>query len=156
MGADDEDDIDAEEAGGTDPDLEGTHLAITGAVSSIHVLCPKIKPQAICLKGQINGCSVSLLIDTGSTHNFIKPAIAEKLSLPLHSIAPFRVFVGDGAALKCTLACLATPIMIQGHLFEIDLFILPVKGPDVILGVQWLQDLGDITQNFHHLTMRFN
>ncbi|KAG6424649.1 hypothetical protein SASPL_115067 [Salvia splendens] len=100
---------------------DGENLAITGVVSSIHVLYPKIKPQSIRMLGRINGETVSILIDSGSTHNFIKPAVAEKLSLPLHNITPFRVF-----------------------------------GPDVILGVQWLQDLGDVTQNFRDLMMRFD
>ena len=48
------------------------------------------------------------------------------------------------------------PINLQGHRFEIDLFVLQVKGPDIILGVQWLQNLGDITKNYRNLTMRFD
>lgn len=44
----------------------------------------------------------------------------------------------------------------QGNTFDIDLFILQVKGPDVILGVQWLQELGDVTKNYRNLTMKFD
>lgn len=107
------------------------------------------------LLGQIHNFEVSVLIDGGSTHNFIKPTIAEKLSLPVHSITHFRVFVGNGASLRCNYACLKTPISLHGHDFDIDLFILQVEGPDVILGVQWLQDLGKVSIDFRDLTMEF-
>ena len=48
-----------------------------------------------------------------------------------------------------------TPITLQGHRFDIDMFILQVKGSGIILGVKWLQDLGDITKNYKNLTMQF-
>ncbi|KAG6397594.1 hypothetical protein SASPL_143763 [Salvia splendens] len=137
-------------------DDDGENMVITGDVSSIHVISPKIKPRAIRLKGRINDNEVSILIDGGSTHNFIQPAVAERLSLCVHPIIPFRVFVGNGESLRCSHACLRTPITMQGYSFEIDLFILQVKGPDVILGVQWLQELGDVTKNYQHLTMKFD
>ncbi|KAG6430634.1 hypothetical protein SASPL_108706 [Salvia splendens] len=137
-------------------EAEYESMVITGDVSRIHVISPSIRPRAIRLKGQINGYVVSVLIDGGSTHNFIKPVVAEKLSLPVHEISPFRVFVGNGGSLRCSFACLQTPISLQGTSFDIDLFILQVKGPDVILGIQWLQELGDVTKNYRNLTMRFD
>ncbi|KAG6400710.1 hypothetical protein SASPL_137552 [Salvia splendens] len=115
-----------------------------------------IKPRSIRLHVRINGSSVSILIDGGSTHNFIQPTVAEKLSLPVNAISPFRVFAGDGASLKCAFTCLNTPVTLQGHQFEIDLFILQVKDPDIILGVQWQHDLDDITKNYWNLTMKFD
>ncbi|KAG6435987.1 hypothetical protein SASPL_100868 [Salvia splendens] len=108
----------------TNVDDDGENMAICGDVSRVLVLSPKIKPRSIRLHIRINGSTASTLIDGGNTHNFIQPAVEEKLSLP-------------------------------GHRFEIDLFILQVKGPDIILGVQWLQDLGDITKNYRNLTMKF-
>ncbi|KAG6431020.1 hypothetical protein SASPL_109095 [Salvia splendens] len=44
---------------------------------------------------------------------------------------------------------------IPGTRFDIDLFLLQVEGPDVILGVQWLQDLGKVLLDFRDLTMEF-
>ncbi|KAG6417345.1 hypothetical protein SASPL_119499 [Salvia splendens] len=154
MGVDD-DDAELSLDNETTPEEDGENMAITGDVSRILVLCPRIKPRSIRLQGRVNGTEVSILIDGGSTHNFIQPAVAERLSLPVNAISPFRVFVGDNASLKCAFACLDTPINLQGHQFGIDLFVLQVKGPDIILGVQWLQDLGDITKNYRNLTMRF-
>ncbi|XP_047965871.1 uncharacterized protein LOC125210353 [Salvia hispanica] len=154
MGVDDDEDTTGT-GSAADSDDDAENMVITGDVSSVHVISPKIRPRSIRLKGLINDATVIVLIDGGSSHNFIKPTIAEKLSLPLHSIKPFRVFVGNGESLRCSYVCLGTPIILQGHKFTIDLFVLPVEGPDIILGVQWLQDLGDVTKNYRSLTMKF-
>ena len=154
IGAEDEDDV-PEPFQDVEIDEEGEHMAISGDVSCIHAIGPKLRPRSLRLQGQIQGSRVSVLIDGGSTHNFIKPTIAEKLSLPVHAITPFRVFVGNGASLRCKFACLKTPISLHDHIFDIDLFILQVEGPDVILGVQWLQELGKVSIDFRDLTMEF-
>ncbi|KAG6394777.1 hypothetical protein SASPL_145367 [Salvia splendens] len=120
---DDEDDIMESEILPGDED-DGENMVITGDVSCINLISPKLKPRSLHLAGTINNSRVSVLIDGGSTHNFIKPTIAEGLSLP-------------------------------GQVFDIDLFILQVEGPDVILGVQWLQDLGKVSIDFRDLTMEF-
>ena len=130
-------------------------MIITGDVSTIHVIGPKLKPRSLRINGTIHDTQVSVLIDGGSTHNFIKPSVAERLCLPLHVIFPFRVFVGNGASLRCDYVSFSTPLTLQGHPFDINLFLLQLEGPDVILGVQWLQDLGDVTKNYRTHTMKF-
>ncbi|KAG6394589.1 hypothetical protein SASPL_145178 [Salvia splendens] len=42
---------------------------------------------------------------------------------------------GNGASMRCDYVSLRTPLMLQGHSFDIDLFLLQVEGPDVVLGV---------------------
>ncbi|GJT26799.1 ty3-gypsy retrotransposon protein [Tanacetum coccineum] len=39
-----------------------------------------------------------------------------------------------------------------GH---VDLYVLPMKGPDVMLGIQWLQKLGKVTHDYVEQTMEF-
>ncbi|KAG6409313.1 hypothetical protein SASPL_127350 [Salvia splendens] len=125
IGEDSEDDeCGAKEDDSTNDD--GENMVISGDVSTIHVIGPKLKPRSLRITGNIKATPVSVLIDGGSTHNFIKPSVAE-----------------------------STTLILQGHSFEVDLFLLQVEGPDVILGVQWLQDLGDVTKNYKTLTMRF-
>nr|GFC61169.1 retrotransposon-related protein [Tanacetum cinerariifolium] len=38
---------------------------------------------------------------------------------------------------------------------EVDLYVLPMQGPDVVLGIQWLQNLGKVTHDYAHQTMEF-
>lgn len=155
MGEDSEDEEESSSANRDRQEEDGVNMAITGDVSRIFVIGPKIKPRSIRLPGYIRDSLLSVLIDGGSTHNFVKPSVAEKLCLPLQVISPFRVFVGNGASMRCDYVSLHTPLTLQGHPFDIDLFLSQVEGPDVVLGVQWLQDLGDVTKNYRTLQMKF-
>lgn len=46
-------------------------------------------------------------------------------------------------------------LRIQGHSFFMDLHILPVHGPDVILGMSWLQSLRRVTSDYEVGTLEF-
>ncbi|VFQ97252.1 unnamed protein product [Cuscuta campestris] len=72
---------------------------ITGDISSINSLTGCPSPRALKLQGKIQDHPVQILIDGGSTHNFIRPAIVEKLRLSMRSTPPFQVYVGNGASL---------------------------------------------------------
>lgn len=45
--------------------------------------------------------------------------------------------------------------MIQESKVQTDLFVLVMEGANVVLGVQWLETLGDIIINHKNLTMEF-
>lgn len=47
-------------------------------------------------------------------------------------------------------------VQIQKHVLLVDCIVLPVKGVDLILGVQWMQHLGPILLNYQDLTIQFN
>ncbi|KAG6430989.1 hypothetical protein SASPL_109064 [Salvia splendens] len=126
MGEDEEGDPEHDEEESLDGE-KAENMVISGDVSRILVIGPKLRPRSIRITGMIYEAPVSVLIHGGSTHNFIKPAVAEQLSLSLHTISPFRVFVGNGASLRCDYVSLNTPISLQGNRFDIDLFLLQVE-----------------------------
>ncbi|GJU42162.1 hypothetical protein Tco_1195119 [Tanacetum coccineum] len=39
---------------------------------------------------------------------------------------------------------------------EVDLYVLPRKGPDIVLGIQCLQNLGKVTYDYLNQTMKFS
>ena len=43
----------------------------------------------------------------------------------------------------------------QGHSFVTDVLSLPLDSYDLVLGIQWLVELGDIRWNFKELQMKF-
>lgn len=63
--------------------------------------------------------------------------------------------VGDNNTLECTTTSRQVPLLIQGHMFVTDLFHLPISGVDIVLGIQWLKQLGPITTNYQALPMSF-
>lgn len=51
--------------------------------------------------GHINGHEVQVLLDGGSTHNFIQTRVAKFLQLPINTTSSFPVVVGSGQRLLC-------------------------------------------------------
>nr|GMC60707.1 Transposon Ty3-G Gag-Pol polyprotein [Ipomoea batatas] len=67
---------------------------ISGDVSMLNTMSGPGSPRSLRLVGKIKSSPCVVLIDSGSTHNFITPAIVEKLQLPTKAIKPFKVYIG--------------------------------------------------------------
>ncbi|VFQ98572.1 unnamed protein product [Cuscuta campestris] len=153
MGPDEDDNpLDVEDF--VDRDQEAA--VISGDVSNLHSLADSPSPRSLKLVGSIKEMAVQVLLDGGSTHNFIHPAVAERLALTLHSETLFRVYVGNGDSLWCAYSCPQMLVCLQGHRFDVDLYILEIHGPDIILGMQWLQTLGKVSHDYSQLTVEFS
>ncbi|XP_077226272.1 uncharacterized protein LOC143859450 [Tasmannia lanceolata] len=111
--------------------------------------------RTLRLEGVIENHVLQVLVDGGSTHNFIQERVAKFLGLPITHSPHFKVQVGNGQFLTCQGMCSKIQIVIQNHSFVTDFFIISLQGADVILGVQWLQGLGPITTDYNSLTMDF-
>ncbi|KAF7813726.1 Ty3/gypsy retrotransposon protein [Senna tora] len=122
---------------------------------SFNALEGQFHPSTLRVTGKHKDYVVKVLIDNGSTHNFIKSSVAAKMQLLLSAIQPFKVQTGNGAYLECTQKCADFQLIVQDHVFFVDLCVLDIKGADIVLGVQWLAELGDITINHKDLTMSF-
>ncbi|GJZ71814.1 RNA-directed DNA polymerase like protein, partial [Tanacetum coccineum] len=78
---------------------------------SIHALIGSWGIQTLCVHGVIKKQLVKMLVDCGSTHNFIDEGVAKRLGLKLIPI----------------------PSKENG-----DFFVMPLGGYNVVLGVAWL------------------
>ncbi|CAL1403012.1 unnamed protein product [Linum trigynum] len=65
------------------------------------------------------------------------------------------VRVANGAPMQCKTVYRELSFDIQGLPVTTDMFVLPIRGFDMILGVPWLQGLGPVTTDWRSLTMRF-
>lgn len=68
----------------------------------------------------------------------------------------FHVLVGNGDRLSCSNYCPNVPVYFSSTKFLTDLYILPISGTDVVLGIQWLKTLGPIVTDYASLTMQLN
>lgn len=84
------------------------------------------------------GQEVVILVDSGSSSNFVSEAIASKWRNWSPLKAPVQVRVANGEILQCTHELPDCPVWISGHAFKISLKILPLSCYDVILGIDWL------------------
>ena len=93
--------------------------------------------------GKIETCSIIILIDTGSTHSFIDEKIAKRVKLPIES-GQLTIQVANGDTLPYMDSCKTVLLKMQGCEVLANLFLLILGGCYVILGVDWLRNLGTI------------
>ena len=67
----------------------------------------------------------------------------------------FQVFIGNWDFLLWTQCCPSISIVLQCYKFTTDLFVLPIEGLVIVLGIQWLQSLGRVSQDYLASTMDF-
>ncbi|OMO81561.1 reverse transcriptase [Corchorus capsularis] len=122
---------------------------------SFHALYGQSQHRCLKLIAKIAGQYFNVLIDSGSTHNLVQPRVAKFLNLVVQPSPPLSVSVGNGASLQCSGRVTDLQIDLQQHQFKLDLYILDIHGAEVVLGVQWLSQLGPILMDFSGLTMTF-
>ncbi|CAA0811873.1 Unknown protein, partial [Striga hermonthica] len=122
---------------------------------SVHAMAGTKRPRTMKLPAWLRDRRVTVLVDNGSSHNFINATPSHKLKLPTTTIEPFEVRVANGERLRCSEMYWGVPTKFQGVTVKADLFALPLVGPDVLLGVQWLEGLGDVTTNYRKGVMKF-
>ncbi|GJZ18396.1 retrotransposon-related protein [Tanacetum coccineum] len=132
---------------------EGEDAVENRDISILNSLIGHGSPLSLQLWGKIGKGDVHVLIDNDSTHNFIRPDVVEKMCLPIKSTKAFKVYIGSRESLLCESVCSSVTIHIQG--VEVDLYVLPMQGSVVVLGIQWLQNLGKVTHDYAHQTMEF-
>lgn len=91
---------------------------------------------------------INVLINCGSTHNFINEQAAKRLGCKVYQMIPQNVSEADGRVIKSVKRSKGFTWLMQGVMFTDDFLVLPIGSYDVVLGIQWLCKLGDIQVNF--------
>lgn len=112
-------------------------------------------PKTFRFAASILGHTVSVLIDSGSSHNIIQSRVATFLNIPTAAIGAFKVMVGHGDYLECVGFCSTIPLQIQSYIFNVSFYVFPIQGADVVLGIQWLQSIGPFIADFTIPNMQF-
>ncbi|GJX70825.1 transposon ty3-I gag-pol polyprotein [Tanacetum coccineum] len=109
----------------------------------------------IRLSGSINGTQVQVLLDGGSSDNFIQPRVAKHVGLPIEPSKTFRVMVGSGTFLQVEGLITSIPLHVQNELIKFSAYVLPISGADIILGAAWLATLGPHIADYSSATIKF-
>jgi hypothetical protein len=114
-------------------------------------------PSCDTLQVRVDLGAVTLvaLLDTGSTHNFIGEEAAHRSGLAIQPRPRLTATVANGERITCPGVIRQAPISISGEPFQVDLFVMPLAGYDLVLGTQWLVTLGRIVWDFQDRTMSF-
>ena len=125
-------------------------------VISLHALMGTEGCQTMRVMGRIKKQNLVVLIDSGSTHNFLDQTVVKRLKCTTKSIVGVKVTVANGDALKAHELCELVQWESQGLVQFTDFMVLPLQGCDVVLGIQWLRTLGPIIWDFSALSMQFD
>lgn len=85
-----------------------------------------------------------LLLNSGSTHNFIDTSVALKLDCQVDTIPPMAVKVAYGGQIICNKTIRNFGWKLQGVHFHADVLLIPLSGSDMVLGIHWFTQLGPV------------
>lgn len=101
---------------------------------------------------------VVVMLDSGSTHNFVSPYIVNKTHMKLMEMSGLQIILGTGVSVDGLGVCSGVEFSIQGLSFVNDFIALELGGADIILGVQWLRTLGKclVDWDLHEFAFNYN
>lgn len=124
-------------------------------VISLNVLASISSPQTLKIRGFLKHRPVVVLIDSGSTHNFIHQKVPEAVHCFVHAVSNFQVQITDGGTMKCEGHCENVKLQMGDYQLKTHMFAIHMGGCDIVLGAEWLRTLGPITMDFQELYMSF-
>jgi hypothetical protein len=113
-------------------------------------------PQTLKIEGNIKKKKVIVLIDSGSTHNFIHYKLSEALNCFVYPAPEFQVMNTGGGTINFSGKCNNINLTMGEYVMNSPMISIPMGGADVVLGIQWLQSLGTMDFNFQELFMKFS
>ena len=82
--------------------------------------------HTIRVVGYYKNQAVSILIDSGSTHNFINSKLVKKLGLLVTESNSFDVLVASGELIKGEGVCQEVSLECQGVKIQVNLLVMPM------------------------------
>ncbi|RWV81792.1 hypothetical protein GW17_00056757, partial [Ensete ventricosum] len=141
--AEDEDNETSKEA--LEPEEEAMEEESQPADYVVHALTDYSNPQTMKVGGLLKQQPITVLIDTGSTNNFLKSKVAAHLTFQIEGCNKFDVKVADGRILNCDQRCPRVKLLLQDQEVVADFFLLPIDDYEAVLRIEWLTTLGDIS-----------
>ena len=111
--------------------------------------------QTMRITGIVKNCPLHILIDSGSTHNFLNLETAKRLHCRTWVIQLSQVSVANGSKMLSTTMCKDFSWVFHGQDFSTNVMLLPLGSYEIVLGVQRLSTLGPIMWDFEKLQMEF-
>jgi hypothetical protein len=92
-------------------------------------------PQTLQIEGYIKKKNVIVLIDSGSTHNFIHYKLAEALNCFVYPTPKFQVMIAYGGTITCSGKCNKINLTMGEYVMNIPMVSIPMGGADVLLEI---------------------
>lgn len=93
---------------------------------------------------------------TQYSHNFISTDIVKALKIPIDRSSRFKVQVSDGYNEKGAGTCHNVALEMQGVKVKQNFYPFDLGGTNVVLGVEWLESLGEVKVDWKKSTLKIN
>jgi hypothetical protein len=99
---------------------------------SLNAISGSLGAKSMRLMGLLQHQQVSILVDSGSTHNFLDPAFLHKVQLPLTSTPFLRVKIADGTTVQSLRKVSSVTLKVQGHSISTSFYLIALLGYDIV------------------------
>jgi hypothetical protein len=103
-------------------------------IISLNALTSFSTPQTLKLINHIKHWKVIILVDSGSTHNFIQCHISQETHCYIHAVNNFQIMIANGGSMKCGGHCENVRLQIGDYHLKFDMFSIDMGGCDIVLG----------------------
>ena len=100
------------------------------------------------LWGLVANQRVRVLIDSGASHNFICLKLVHATRLEILTTSAFVVKLGNGQPVSSQGRCHGVAIQFPNISITQDFYLFLLEGSELVLGLAWLDTLGDVIANF--------
>jgi len=111
--------------------------------------------QSMKVMGLFKRHPLHIIIDSGSTHNFLDLSTTKRLGCDVRNTVPLQISFANRNKLISSSMCQDFQWIMNKVEFKTDVMVVPLGSCEMILGVQWLSTLGPILWDFDKLEMRF-
>ncbi|CAH9107328.1 unnamed protein product [Cuscuta epithymum] len=143
---------DSEEEKGVHKELKSMQLSDPSKEGSYSMKTFQVKGE---LKWSENEQQVNVSIDSGATHDFISQQLVERWQIPFQSIKGYKVQIGNGKLISNYGRCEGMKLNVQGNEIQQNFYMLELGGTDMVLGLEWLTNLGDMEVNFQNQIIKW-
>ncbi|GJV31875.1 retrotransposon gag domain, retroviral aspartyl protease [Tanacetum coccineum] len=123
---------------------------------NLHAILGNRHPTTMKVHGMLHSTEVLILIDGGSTYNFISNVLMNELKLATQLLAPFGVQIGSGDVIRY--GQIFKNLFVQINDLKITQYfhLFSLGGVDLFLGIQWLATLNTVQANWKELFIIFS
>jgi hypothetical protein len=133
-------DCEEEEEQEQEPSQDENIESISSEKLTPTILCNALSgistPQTLKIKGYIKNKKVIVLIDSGSTHNFIHYKLAKDLNCFVYPVSEFQVMIANGGTINFSGKCNNINLTMGEYVMNSPMIAIPMSGADFVLGIQ--------------------
>nr|GEU55879.1 putative mitochondrial protein [Tanacetum cinerariifolium] len=128
-----------------DEDSDPEHVHLDSVEVSLNSVIGFTTPRIMKIKGILRDRYVVVLIDYGATHKFLSMELVNDLGLVVSGRGSMGVMLGNGKIENSYGLCKQVVLTLHELQVVDDFYPLELGSTDMILGIKWLQTLGDMT-----------